>query len=284
MENAISTNNLTKVYKGFALGPVNIEIPKGYITGIIGRNGAGKSTLIESVTGTISLSGGSAEILGMPLCGNEPRIKERLGIALGGGRFYDGVTVRNMTKLIKRFYKSWDDTTFERYIRQFGIDTDKKIKELSTGLREKYNIALALSHNADIIVMDEPSSGLDPIARGELMDIFAEVIEDENKTIVLSTHITSDLDRIADYIIMIEDGKVLFSMAKDELLDTHRIVKGGVQDLTDEVKASLIACKVGGHGFSGLTANAGKLGGGLLLEKPSVEDIMRFYVMNTEVR
>lgn len=283
MKNAISINNLTKVYNGFTLGPVNIEIPEGYITGIIGRNGAGKSTLIESMTGVIPLSGGSAEVLGMPLGGNEPRIKERLGIVLGGGKFYEGVTVQNMTKMIKRFYKNWDDAAFERYTRQFGIDEDKKIKELSTGLREKYNIALALSHNADIIIMDEPSSGLDPIARGELMDIFAEVIEDETKTIVLSTHITSDLDRIADYIIMIENGRILFSMPKDELLDTHRIVKGGVQDLTDEVKASLIAYKIGGHGFSGLTANAGELSGGLLLEKPSVEDIMRFYVMNTEV-
>jgi len=277
MESAIKINNLIKKYETFTLGPINLEIPKGYITGIIGRNGAGKSTLIRTMLGISTPSGGDISVFGAPLKGNETKIKSKIGAVLGGGAFYDGLTVKNMTKIIRRFYSDWDDGVYQRYLSRFGINEKKKIKELSTGMREKYNIALALSHNADLIVMDEPSSGLDPVMRGELMDILADVIQDENKTIVLSTHITSDLDQIADFIIMLKDGKVLFNKQKDELLYSHKIVKGAAELLTDTVKNELIGYKPGEHGFVGLTKNAAAFGSEFLLEKPSIENIMRFY-------
>lgn len=277
MESAIKINNLIKKYETFTLGPINLEIPKGYITGIIGRNGAGKSTLIRTMLGISTPSGSDISVFGAPLTGNEPKIKSKIGAVLGGGAFYDGLTVKNMTKIIRRFYSDWDNGVYQRYLSRFGINEKKKIKELSTGMREKYNIAIALSHNADLIVMDEPSSGLDPVMRGELMDILAEVIQDENKTIVLSTHITSDLDQIADFIIMLKDGMVLFNTQKDELLYSHKIVKGAAELLTDTVKNELIGYKPGEHGFVGLTKNAAAFGSEFLLEKPSIENIMRFY-------
>ena len=164
-------------------------------------------------------------------------------------------------------------------MRRFGLDMGKKIKELSTGMREKFSIAAALSHGADLIIMDEPSSGLDPVARGELMDIFSEIISDEEKSVIISTHITSDLDRTADFIVMIDNGRLVFKLPKDELLETHRIVKGALSALTDDLKRSLVSYKQSSLGFEGLTASPDRKRE-LVYEKPSIEDIMRFYTKN----
>lgn len=275
MENAVLIKGLTKRYDGFCLDNINLEIPKGYITGIIGRNGAGKTTLINAVLG-VSRFEGSIEIFGKPMDGNETELKNRIGAALGSGFFYEGLKLRQMAGIVKRFYSGWSDETFLRYARRFGLDLEKKVKELSTGMREKFGIALALSHGAELIIMDEPSSGLDPVARGELMDIFAEVIADGETTVVISTHITSDLDRTADFVVMLDDGRLVFNMQKDELTERHRIVKGPAEALTEELAGTLVSFRKGAHGFEGLTAS-GERRSGLLYEKPAVEDIMRFY-------
>ena len=275
MENAVVMRNVTKRYRGFCLDNVSLEIPKGYITGIIGRNGAGKTTLINSILG-ITCFEGEIEIFGKPLCGNEIEIKNKIGAALGNGFFYEGLTLRQTAGMLKRFYENWSNDDFFGYMRRFGLDTNKKVKELSTGMREKFAIAAALSHNAELIIMDEPSSGLDPVARGELTDIFADVIGDGEKTVVISTHITSDLDRTADFIVMIDGGRVVFNMQKDELTDSHRIVKGPADALTSELKRQLISCRTGARGFEGLIRTSARIPG-LVYEKPTIEDIMRAY-------
>ena len=278
--NAITLKNVTKRYDKFALENVNLEIPKGYITGLIGRNGAGKTTLIKTILGFTDFDGGEISVLGKDMAKNEKELKNKIGIVIGDGAFYQGYRLKRMTKVISGFYDNWDQDAYNKYIARFGLDESKKIKELSTGMRAKYNIALALSHNAELIVMDEPSSGLDPLAREELMDIFAEMIDEREITVLISTHITSDLDRTADYIVMINDGKILFNTPKDELLDAHRIVKGGKDELTGEVRAALVEYKTGTYGFEGLTAdglNMKKKFPSLVYEKPTVEDIMRYY-------
>lgn len=277
--NVIEIKNAVKSYDKFSLNIENLEIPKGYITGIIGRNGAGKTTLIKSILGITEHDSGEIKIFGKSMKGNEHELKNKIGVMWGHSGFYAGVTLKRMTKMIKRFYSDWDETAYKNYIEKFELDESKKYKELSMGMCAKYSIAIALSHNAELIIMDEPSSGLDPIAREELMDIFSELIAEKEITIVISTHITSDLDRMADYIVMINDGNVLLNMPKDELIETHRIVKGGKEDLTDEVKKNLISYKISAYNFEGLTSNADYMKSNyknFVYEKPIIEDIMRF--------
>lgn len=277
--NVIEIKNAVKSYDKFSLNIENLEIPKGYITGIIGRNGAGKTTLIKSILGITEHDSGEIKIFGKSMKGNERELKNKIGVMWGHSGFYAGVTLKRMTKMIKRFYSDWDETAYKNYIEKFELDESKKYKELSMGMCAKYSIAVALSHNAELIIMDEPSSGLDPIAREELMDIFSELIAEKEITIVISTHITSDLDRMADFIVMINDGKVLLNMPKDELIETHRIVKGNKEDLTDEVKKNLISYKISAYNFEGLTSNADYMKSNyknFVYEKPIIEDIMRF--------
>lgn len=277
--NVIEIKNAVKSYDKFSLNIENLEIPKGYITGIIGCNGAGKTTLIKSILGITEYDSGEIKIFGKSMKGNEHELKNKIGVMWGHSGFYAGVTLKRMTKMIKRFYSDWDENAYKGYIEKFELDESKKYKELSMGMCAKYSIALALSHNAELIIMDEPSSGLDPIAREELMDIFSELIAQKEITIVISTHITSDLDRMADFIVMINGGKVLLNMPKDELIETHRIVKGGKDELTDEVKKHLISYKISAYNFEGLTSNADYMKSNyknFVYEKPIIEDIMRF--------
>lgn len=281
--NVVEIKNAAKVYPKFTMYIENLEIPKGYITGLIGRNGAGKTTLIKSILGITDFdnkeNGGYIKIFGKSMNGNERELKNKIGVMWGHDGFYAGVTLKRMTKMIKRFYSDWDEAAYKSYIKKFELDESKKYKELSMGMCAKYSIAIALSHNAKLIVMDEPSSGLDPLAREELMDIFAELISEKEITIVISTHITSDLDRMADFIMMIDDGKILLNMPKDELIETHRIVKGKKEDLTDEVKKHLISYKISAYNFEGLTNEAAYMKThykSFIYEKPLIEDIMRF--------
>ncbi len=277
--NVITIKNAVKSYDKFSLNIENLEIQKGYITGIIGRNGAGKTTLIKSILGITEHDSGEIKIFGKSMKGNEHELKNKIGVMWGHSGFYAGVTLKRMTKMIKRFYSDWDENAYKSYIEKFELDESKKYKELSMGMCAKYSIVLALSHNAELIIMDEPSSGLDPIAREELMDIFAELIAQKEITIVISTHITSDLDRMADYIVMIDGGKVLLNMPKDELIETHRIVKGGKDELTDDVKKNLISYKISAYSFEGFTAKPDYMRSNyrnFVYEKPNIEDIMRF--------
>lgn len=277
--NAITIKNAVKSYDKFSLNIENLEIPKGYITGIIGRNGAGKTTLIKSILGITEHDSGEIFVLGKKMNGNERELKNNIGVMWGNSGLYSGVRLKDMTKAISRFYTDWDNETYKGYIKKFGLDESKKYKELSMGMCAKYSIALALSHNAELIIMDEPSSGLDPLAREELMDIFAKLITEKEVSIVISTHITSDLDRMADFIVMIDDGRVVLNMPKDELIETHRIVKGGKDELSDDVKKHLVSYKINAYNFEGLTKDVDYMKSNykdFVYEKPIIEDIMRF--------
>lgn len=277
---AVNIKNMTKDFGTFSIRNLNLSIPQGYITGIVGKNGAGKTTIIKSILGMMPLEEGEISVLGMPLEKNEITIKDKIGIVMNDGCFYEALSLVKMKNIISKFYTQWDEKAFQHYMDYFQLPPQKKVKELSTGMRAKYNIALALSHHADLIIMDEPSSGLDPVAREELMDILSDLMQSEEKTVILSTHITSDLDRTADYIVLVDNGQVLLHLPKDELLDTHRLLKGTTDQLSDNVKKHLISYKTNSYGFEALTNNAPllrSLSSKFVFEKPTVEDILRFY-------
>lgn len=281
--NAIEIRNMTKIFPGFSINDLSLDIAAGCITGIVGRNGAGKSTLIKALIGAMPIDNGQITVLGKDLLENEIEIKEELGVSLDDGRFYRSITTKAMKNMVRPFYKNWDEALFDSYMQRFSIPYDRKTGNLSKGMRAKFSIALALSHHPKILVMDEPSSGLDPMARGELLDIITETMEREDITVLISTHITSDLDRTADYIVVMDNGQITLSGEKDAVIDSHRLVKGG--ELTRQLEQYLVGWRKGRYGFEGLTARGADVHSrfpSCVLEKPVIEDIMRFYSRKDE--
>ncbi|ERK29398.1 ABC transporter ATP-binding protein [Clostridium intestinale] len=282
MSYVLEINNLRKTYKGFSLKDINIKLEQGYITGFIGANGAGKSTTIKSVLNLINRDSGDVKIFNKDNKTNDKELKNKIGVVLDEGYFYEELTLKEMKNIISPMYSNWDENQFNNYIRRFNLPLDRKISKLSKGMRMKYSIAIALSHNAELFIMDEPTSGLDPIVREELLEILSDIIQEENKTIFFSTHITSDLDKIADYLIIINDGKILLQGAKDEIIEGHRLVKGDKNLLTLENRKDFVAIKENSYGFEALTKEANKLsrtyGDKLVMEKPNIEEIMLYYI------
>lgn len=282
MSYVLEINNLRKTYKGFSLKDINIKLEQGYITGFIGANGAGKSTTIKSVLNLINRDSGDVKIFNKDNKTNDKELKNKIGVVLDEGYFYEELTLKEMKNIISPMYSNWDENQFNNYIRRFNLPLDRKISKLSKGMRMKYSIAIALSHNAELFIMDEPTSGLDPIVREELLEILSDIIQEENKTIFFSTHITSDLDKIADYLIIINDGKILLQGAKDEIIEGHRLVKGDKNLLTLENRKDFVAIKENSYGFEALTKEANKLsrtyGDKLVMEKPNIEELMLYYI------
>jgi len=282
MSYVLEINNLRKTYKGFSLKDINIKLEQGYITGFIGANGAGKSTTIKSILNLINRDSGDVKIFNKDNKTNDKELKNKIGVVLDEGYFYEELTLKEMKNIIAPMYSNWDENQFNNYIRRFNLPIDRKISKLSKGMRMKYSIAIALSHNAELFIMDEPTSGLDPIVREELLEILSDIIQEENKTIFFSTHITSDLDKIADYLIIINDGKILLQGAKDEIIEGHRLVKGDKNLLTLENRKDFVAIKENSYGFEALTKEASKLsrtyGDKLVMEKPNIEELMLYYI------
>lgn len=282
MSYVLEINNLRKTYKGFSLKDINIKLEQGYITGFIGANGAGKSTTIKSILNLINRDSGDVKIFNKDNKTNDKELKNKIGVVLDEGYFYEELTLKEMKNIIAPMYSNWNENQFDNYIRRFNLPLDRKISKLSKGMRMKYSIAIALSHNAELFIMDEPTSGLDPIVREELLEILSDIIQEENKTIFFSTHITSDLDKIADYLIIINDGKILLQGAKDEIIEGHRLVKGDKNLLTLENRKDFVAIKENSYGFEALTKEASKLsrtyGDKLVMEKPNIEELMLYYI------
>jgi ABC-2 type transport system ATP-binding protein len=227
---------------------------------------------------------GSVKIFGEDITQNEREIKNRIGFVYDEAHFYDDLTLEQMKRIIAPFYREWNDSLYKDYIEKFELDPRMRIKKLSKGMKTKYSLALALSHNADLIIMDEPTSGLDPIFRKEILDILYDIIQDENKSIFFSTHITTDLEQIADYITFINKGKMVFSKPKDEIMEEFKIVKGDSRNLTPDIREKFISLRETGYGFEGLTREAANLrkllDGNTLVESASLQEIM--YYMRTE--
>ncbi len=240
----IEIKNLKKSYKDFSLKDVSFNMEKGCIMGLIGPNGAGKSTIIKLILNLIKKEYGDIKIFGLDNIKHQLEIKDKVGFVFAEDYLYDELSIAEMKRIIAPLYRNWDNTAFKGYMSKFVLPANKKIKNLSKGMKMKLSLALALSHNADLLIMDEPTSGLDPVIRNELLQILTDIIQDENKGVFFSTHITSDLDKIADYITLINDGEIIFSKAKDELLDSHGLIKGDKKLLDDDMKKHLPAWQV----------------------------------------
>lgn len=220
--NAIKTKGLTKKYEKFTLGPIDVEIPCGQIVGLIGENGAGKTTFIKSILGIVNKTSGVSSIFDSE---NIDKIKEDIGIVLDNTFLPEALRVCDVDFVMKDIFKNWDRDLFNKYLKDFNIDAKVKIKTLSTGMRKKLEIATALSHHPKLLILDEPTSGLDPVVRNEVLDIFLDFINDGDHTIMLSTHITSDLEQIADRIIFIDKGNIILDKARKDLMENLCVIK-----------------------------------------------------------
>ena len=225
MENILEVKNLSKKYIGFELKDVNFNLPKGMIMGFIGENGAGKTTTIKAILDIIQNYKGNIKIFGLDNRKDEAKIKEDIGIVLDDMFFPEILTANDINSILKDTYKNWDSKLYYKYLKDFGLPNNKPIKTLSKGMRKKLEIATALSHHPKLLILDEPTSGLDPIARNEVIDIFQDFIQNEECSILLSSHITTDLEHIADYITFINKGEILLSKTCNELLEKYGIVK-----------------------------------------------------------
>jgi len=273
----LSVQHLSKHYPKFDLKDVSFSLEQGYIMGFIGSNGAGKTTTLKSMIGMIHKDGGTVSMLGMDFDQNELEIKQHIGFMFGGVDYYAKTKIRTITDVVRRFYREWDDSIYNTYMHRFALDENKRPSELSSGMRIKYSLALALSHRAKLLLLDEPTSGLDPVARDNLLELFQEFIEDGERSILFSTHITSDLEKCADFITYVENGRIIESRTKDDLLQAYRLVKGTSQQL-DPLQDRLIASKPHAYGFSGLIKTSDLVSTDHLeIEVPTLEDIMIYY-------
>ena len=275
MNNAIEVKNLRKEYKDFVLKDISFSLPTGYIMGFVGQNGAGKTTTIRLMLNMADRVGGEISLLGMDNLRDEQRIKQDVGVVLDEIYFVNHWTVRAVEQALKPFYVHWNSALYSQYTQQFRLPLDKKVKDLSRGMRMKLMLAVAMSHEAKLLILDEPTSGLDPVARDELLQILRDYI-DEEKSILFSTHNTTDLERIADYITLIDNGNIFYSGTKDDLIDSYRVVKGGPNDLLDPFREKIIGLTKNNTGFSGLIpASEGKyLPEEIVTEPPSIDEIL----------
>lgn len=231
----LSVKGLTKRYPRFLLDNVSFHLARGRIMGLIGKNGAGKSTTLKSMLNLVRPDAGTIEMLGRNFHEHEESVKQDIGVVLGEIDFYKHKKLADITQVTKRFYRNWDERAYQRYMESFSLDPQKRVKELSTGMKVKYMIALALSHRAKLLILDEPTSGLDPVSRNDLLDLFRQLVKDGERSILFSTHITSDLDKCADDITYIKDGKMLRSAEKNEFIRSFDHLKQpGERELTLE--------------------------------------------------
>lgn len=279
----IKVENLSKSFPSFALKNISFSLPSGYILGFIGRNGAGKTTTLKCILNLASADSGTINIFGKDLKEHETEIKQKIGCSIGEAGYYRTKKVGTLIDVYKTFYKDFNESTLNELLTRFKIDKKKKISTLSTGMNIKLTVALALSHNAKLLILDEPTSGLDPISRQELVDIFRDFIGGGERSILFSTHITSDLDGCADYIIMIHDGEIILNAAKDDIIDGHRLIAGKINQLTGELKGKLVGYKTNEFGFTGLVKSerVDDSFADMAIEKPNLESIMIFYEKET---
>ena len=281
MELSISVKGLEKKYSNFSLNGIDLVVPKGYIVGLIGQNGAGKSTTIKSILNLVNKDSGSIEVLGLDHIKYELEIKQQIGVVFAESHFPDQLKPKDINLIMKNIYKNWDTNLFNSYLKQFNILDNQIIKEFSSGMKMKLSLATALSHRPKLLILDEPTNGLDPIVRNEILDIFLDFIQDEENSILISSHITSDLEKIADYITFIHDGQIIFSESKDTLLNDYIILKCREQELSQIDKSDIIHSKKSGSSYQILVKNKHQMElkyQNLIMDQLSLEDLMLIYI------
>ena len=282
MKQAIEMKNVVKAYdRGFRLGELNITIPSGVIVGLIGENGAGKTTMIKSLLNVIRIDQGTIRIFEQDHQQQESKIKEDIGVVLDQTFFPELLTPKEINSIMKEIYSSWDQELFFQYLKDFSLPVDKQIRKMSKGMRKKLEIATALAHHPKLLILDEPTSGLDPVVRNEVLDLFLDFIQEEDHTILFSTHITSDLEHIADQIIFIDQGKILLNQSRDELLDNYGILKCPLEQMDTIDTQDYIAYKKNRYDVEFLVTNRRAIQNKYrdsIVDPASLEDIMVFMI------
>ena len=279
MNDALIISGLTKTYKDFMLNGVSFSVPCGSIVGLIGENGAGKSTTINAVLGLIQKEAGSICVLGKEQLDNE--IKEQIGVVFDGNNYPEIFSTRKLNRVMKDIYHSWEEHTFLNLLKKFSLPTDKPIKQFSKGMKMKLAIAVALSHNSKLLILDEATSGLDPVIRDDILDILLDFAQDETHSILISSHITTDLEKIADYIVFIHEGQVVFSKPKDELIEQYGIIKCGAAQFEALDKSDIIVYRKMDYEWQALVADRAamkKKYPKALIDSASIDEIMLLYV------
>ena len=280
-ENAIEIKDLTKKYDGFTLDHVSFKVPKGSIMGFIGQNGAGKTTTIKALLNILKFDEGSIRLLGMDSVKDEVEIKENIAAVFDEIPFHESFHALALGKMFKGLYKNFNEDIYFAYLDRFLLPRKKKIGDFSKGMKMKLQIATALSHGARLLIMDEATTGLVPIVRNEILDIFREYLQDEENSILMSSHITSDLEKIADGITFIDRGKILLSGYKDDIMESHGVIKCTKEDYKNIKKEDFISARVNDFGVEIMVCDqdaAKKAYPDLMLEKTTLEEIMLFYV------
>ena len=275
--NLIDVKGLCKNFETFKLQDVSFSLEEGFIMGFIGRNGAGKSTTLKSMLNLMKNDGGEIQLCGLSMPKDENEIKNMVGYVFGGVDFYPESKISKITEVTKSFYNEWNEELYDKLCDRFEIDQNKKFKQLSAGMKVKYSLAVAMSHNPKLLILDEPTSGLDPAARDDLVLLFQEFIEDGAHSILFSTHITSDLEKCADYITYIKQGKILASTDRDSFRESYISVAGTKEQLTSDLETKIIGLHKHQLGFEGLMKTTDKAladKAGMEISSPTLEDIM----------
>lgn len=281
MNSALTVSGLTKRYEGFTLADISFEVPQGTITGLIGENGAGKSTTLHSILGLVHRDGGEISILGAPAEGLQPEARENIGVVFDGTNFSEELTPKRLNKVLKGVYSSWDEGYFLALLNKLSLPVSKKIKSFSKGMKAKLSIATAFAHHPKLLILDEATSGLDPVMRDDMLDMFLEFVQDEENSILLSSHITSDLEKVADHIIFLHEGRLIFSKPKDELLENYGIVKCGAAQFEAIDRQDIITCRKQEYEWQVLVSDrnsAQKRYPNAMVIPASIDEIMLLYV------
>lgn len=282
MEQAIKVKGLCKNYGNFHLDNVNLNIPKGYITGFVGANGAGKSTTIKSILNLIRIDSGEIEIFDTEHTALAHRQKEMIGVVYDECIYPSPLKIKQIDKFSRNIYKNWDSEKFLSLCKKFGLPEDKIIYEFSRGMKMKLSIAAAMCHGAKLLVLDEATSGLDPVVRDEILDMLLDFVQDEENTVFMSSHITSDLEKVADYIIFINNGKIILNIEKDRIGEEYAILKCSAEEFETIDKTALIGTSRTSFGITALV-HRNKVPQGMLLEKPSIEDMLLYMTKEDRV-
>ena len=271
----LQIDSLCKSYEDFSLNNISFILPQGCIMGLVGQNGAGKSTTLKAILGLVRPDSGSVKLFGQDLQENEGQIKEQIGVVFDSMNLPEMLRGKDVGKVLGPLYQSWDQTAFNGYLERFSLPKNKLIKDYSRGMKMKVAIAAALSHGAKLLLLDEATGGLDPIVRDEILDILLEFMQDPTHGILFSSHITGDLEKIADYVTFIHEGQVRFSQPKDELLDSYAVVKCSPQQLASIDPAALISVRSHQYGTEALVRRDA-VWADAVAERPTIEDMMLF--------
>lgn len=279
MTNALKISGLTKTYKDFVLDQVSFTVPSGSIVGLIGENGAGKSTTINAILGLIQKEAGVVSILEKEELDKE--IKEQIGVVFDGSNYPEILSPKKLNQVMKNIYKLWDEQMYFHLLKQFSLPIDKKIKQFSKGMKMKLAITVAFSHHSKLLLLDEATSGLDPVIRDDILDMLLDFVQEEEHSILVSSHITSDLEKIADYIVFIHQGKVVFFKPKDELMEQYGIIKCGATQFDALDKSDIIVYRKMDYEWQILISNREKMQkkyAKAMIVPATIDEIMLLYV------